>query len=96
MGRAAEDVDATLAAVTILARSRALDPRNAAKGHWLQVPIWKLALQVAEEAGELAQAVLRQDDRAVDHEAGDLVWSTAMLVAAVRHWSGSTKARKAR
>ncbi len=77
-------VTAALEPLRDLAIARAMDPRNVAKGGWLGVPTWLLALKVAEEAGELAKAVAQGTLAEVEHEAGDLVWSVAMLVAAVR------------
>jgi len=75
------DVAIALDRVDGLAWERATDPKNAAKPHWADVTVLELALHLTEEVGELAQAIRRgAGSVAIDQEAGDVVWSTAMLL----------------
>lgn len=78
-------ITSALSRVRELALVRATDPKNETKPHWLMEHPLILALKVAEESGELIQAVMRNDVNGIDHEAGDLVWAVAILVDALRH-----------
>ena len=95
-GRSLSEVTEALSRVRDAALERALDPKNAAKGPWRVVPVGDLLDMLRMEVDELELAIGDGEPLPrILSEAGDVVWTVAMLIDRVikHHPLTKTQAR---
>ncbi len=92
MQRDKKGVSAMLTRLMAHAYGRAVDPKNVSKGPWVDYTVDTAVNLVVDEVRELAEAVMAKNIQGVYLEAGDVVWSLAILIDVCERASSSKPA----